>query len=89
MSNKNEYRIYVSDFKDHEDSGPWRSYDLEATGSTLDELLNSAVYWQTDQDGESMGDIPADDRIAQRYITIWFKQTIRESIERKLSYEET
>lgn len=60
--------IECRDFKDHDEGGRWRSYDLETYGHTLEELLSNAVYWQTDQDGGSIGDVPADDPAAQEYI---------------------
>lgn len=66
--------VFETDVKDHEDCGRWRSYDLEAEGATLDELLESAVYWQTDQDGGSMGSIGADDDLAVQIITDKFAQ---------------
>jgi hypothetical protein len=68
------YTLSVPDFMDHADAGPWRSYDLQAEGDTLEELLDSAVYWQTDQDGGSLGDRPADDSHAQVYIEKWFRE---------------
>jgi hypothetical protein len=61
--------IFIEDCKEHEDSGAWRSYDLETEGETLDECLDNAVYWQVNQDGESLGGIPADDDLAIRLIT--------------------
>ena len=39
---------------DFADSGPWRSYALEASGNTLDELMNDAQIFETDQDGGSL-----------------------------------
>lgn len=64
-----KHSIECADFKDHDDSGRWRSYDLETFGDTLDELLDNAIYWQTDQDGGSLGECAADDDAAVEYIT--------------------
>ena len=76
MSNPNEtwYSIEAPDFMDHQDCGPWRSYDLQAEGRSVDELIESAVYWQIDQDGGSLGDIPADDNRAVEFILNWCKE---------------
>lgn len=63
------FTIECNDFKEHRDAGPWRSYDLHTEGSTLEELLNNAVYWQIDQDGGCLGYVSADDSIAVEYIT--------------------
>ena len=35
----------------YEACGPWRCYSLDATGSSLDELLESATILEIDQDG--------------------------------------
>jgi hypothetical protein len=64
--------VDVQDFKDHADEGRWRSYHLFAEGDTLEQLLDSAVYFMTDQDGGEMGEVPADDAKAQAYITKYF-----------------
>ena len=64
--------LTIENFKDHEDEGQWRSYDLETEGATLEECLENAVYWQTDQDGGSLGDIPADDDRAVAAIEKWW-----------------
>lgn len=69
-----KYYVFCSDFKEHQDAGPWRSYDLESEGNSLDELLENAVYWQVDQDGGSLGDTPADDADAVSYIETWFAE---------------
>lgn len=66
------FTLRVPDFKDHADEGRWRSYDLETEGDTLEELLDNAIYWQTDQDGGEMGDVPADDTSAQKHIAKWY-----------------
>ncbi len=66
-------KIECADFKDHEDEGRWRSYDLEAEGDTLEQLLAGAIYWQTDQDGGSLGEVEADDDKAVEYITAEFE----------------
>lgn len=57
-----KYRYYISDFKDHCDAGPWRSYDLQAEGDTLEELLDNAWIFEVSQDGESLRDYKADCR---------------------------
>lgn len=72
--------IECRDFKDHEDGGCWRSYDLETFGHTLEELLENAVYWQTDQDGGSIGEVPADDAKAQEYIEAEYKKRLEEQV---------
>jgi len=36
---------------DYQDSGSWRSYDLESYGSTRQELIENAGISETDQDG--------------------------------------
>ena len=74
MSNPRYYAFEQLDFKDHQDAGPWRSYDLCAEGSTIDEMLDSAVYRQTDQDGGSLGEVLADDPEAQKFILSWCKE---------------
>lgn len=32
--------------------GPFRHYDLETEGTNLDELVDNAVIWEVDEDGE-------------------------------------
>ena len=59
------------DFMDYQDAGPWRCCDLCAEGRTVDELIEDARYWQTDQDGGCLGDIPADDNRAVEFILEW------------------
>jgi hypothetical protein len=71
-----KYSIEAPDFMDHQDEGPWRSYDLQSEGDTLEELLTNAVYWQTDQDGGSLGEVEADDDAAQAYITNWYNERV-------------
>lgn len=68
------FNIFIPNFKQHEDQGRWRTYDLEAHGDTLDELIDSAVYWQTDEDGGEMGEVPADDVKAQSFIIDWYER---------------
>jgi hypothetical protein len=70
--------ISCENFKDHEDEGRWRSYDLETEGETLEELLANAVYWQIDQDGGSLGEVEADDDHAVDYITKEFNRIMAE-----------
>lgn len=38
----------------YQDSGPWRSYELNASGSTKEELLEDATISEMDQDGDSL-----------------------------------
>ena len=33
------------------DDGPFRSYTLQASGTTLREVLDDAIIWEVDQDG--------------------------------------
>lgn len=75
------FNLFEADFKDHQDEPPWRSYDLETEGDTLEELLDNAVYWQTDQDGGSLGEVPADDDEAQEYIIKWFHEKVMSMLE--------
>ena len=35
----------------HQDSGPWRSYELSTSGYTLEELRENAYVSQIDKDG--------------------------------------
>lgn len=67
-----KYSITLPDFKDHQDSGVWRSYELQAEGNTLQELLDSAVYYMVDQDGGELGFKAADDADAVSYINTYF-----------------
>lgn len=36
---------------DYRDIGPWRSYQLQTQGDTLQELIENAVISEVDQDG--------------------------------------
>ena len=46
------YNIDESDLGvDYQDAGPWRSYGLESSGETIEELINNATIYETDQDG--------------------------------------
>jgi hypothetical protein len=48
-------KFYVSIDEDsgfcNEDEGGFRSYQLQADGESLNELLDSAMIWEVDQDG--------------------------------------
>lgn len=35
----------------YQDEGPWRSYELVASGTTLEELIEDATISEVDQDG--------------------------------------
>jgi hypothetical protein len=50
---KRKYKIDISEDTGvfHEDTGPWRSYELEAYGNTVEEALESAYIYEIDQDG--------------------------------------
>jgi len=43
----NEIDIGIS----YQDEGPWRSYGVESSGSTIEELFENATVYETDQDG--------------------------------------
>lgn len=77
LQSKFRRALRVSDFKDHDGPGRWRSYDLETHGVTLDECLQNAIYWHVDQDGESIGESIADDNAAVDYITNWFNGEVK------------
>jgi hypothetical protein len=64
-----DFDLFCANFGSGDIDGRFVSYDLEAWGDTLGEALDNAVYWQVDQDGESLGDIRADDDEAVDYIT--------------------
>lgn len=68
------HTIEVPDFKEHDDAGPWRTYALYTEGETLEECLNNASYFITDQDGGEMGACKADDNEAQEYIEQYFRE---------------
>jgi hypothetical protein len=54
-----KYYIDESDLGvDYQDEGQWRSYGLEASGETLEELLNDAYVYETDQDGGEITSYP-------------------------------
>jgi hypothetical protein len=59
---------------DYQDEPPWRAFELFSEGRSVEELIESAVYWQIDQDGGSLGSIPADDPKAVEYIIEWCKK---------------
>lgn len=77
---KNKFHISISGFSEEDDSPMFISLDLEATGDTLDEMLNNASYWQIDQDGGERGHIEADDVRAQDYITDFFSKLTNEEL---------
>jgi hypothetical protein len=60
--------ISISNVKDDSDDGRWCSYDLDTEGNTLDELLDNASYYMTDQDGGEIGFTEADDALAYELI---------------------
>lgn len=74
-----KYEISAPDFREYEDEGPWRSLDLYTEGDTLEELLDSACYFMTDQDGGSLGEREADDDKAQAYIADEFNKQTRQA----------
>jgi hypothetical protein len=59
----NIYDIEVGNSED----GPFRSYFLSADGDTLDALLESAVIFEVDQDGEECVDYPIGDYSTEIY----------------------
>lgn len=36
---------------DYQDAGPWRSYEMTATGDTFEEMCEDATITEVDQDG--------------------------------------
>ena len=52
---KVKYSIQYKDLEiDYQDSGIWRSYELSASGNTLEEMLEDATISEIDQDGETL-----------------------------------
>lgn len=45
----------------YQDSGPWRSYQLTASGNTFEELLEDATISEVDQDGGELNCYGLDD----------------------------
>lgn len=64
------YCIEISDVKTSED-GRFYSFDLFSEGSTLEELINNAVYVGIDQDGGEGPTYEADDLDAEKLIINW------------------
>lgn len=52
---------------DFADSGPWRSYALEATGRTLKDLLDDACIFEIDQDDGTLSDYNLGDASSEVY----------------------
>lgn len=52
---------------DYQDEGPWRSYGVQSEGSTIDELLENAYIYETDQDGGELNCYPIDDASNEVY----------------------
>ena len=56
----NHKKLIIEEYVDlgimHQDSGPWRSYELSTSGHTLEELLENAYVSQIDQDGGELQD---------------------------------
>jgi hypothetical protein len=74
MEPKMKLSIFIERCKDKPSDDGCIFYDLETEGHTLFELLQNAVYWQVDQDGQNLGDIPADDAFAESLIAKeWLK----------------
>jgi hypothetical protein len=50
---KRKYKIDISADTGvfYQDAGPWRSYELEAYGDTVQEALDGAYIYEIDQDG--------------------------------------
>lgn len=38
----------------HSDEGPWKSYELYAEGNNLDQLMETAIISEIDQDGDDL-----------------------------------
>lgn len=53
---KKKYNLEISDYKEFADAGAWRSYDLQASGDTLEELFDDSHVFEVDQDGGDITD---------------------------------
>lgn len=54
-----KYTLEIDDLGvEYADSGAWRSYSMEATGTSADELLDNAHIFEIDQDGGNLRDYP-------------------------------
>ena len=67
---------------DYQDTGPWRSYGVESSGETIEELFDNATVYETDQDGGIIDsydlDVADDDvyKVATIYISDLVSTTV-------------
>ncbi len=61
MSYISKYGIDTDLGVSYQDEGPWRSYQLTASGDTLEELLEDANIAEIDQDGGDLDFYPLED----------------------------
>lgn len=60
---------------EYQDAGPWRSYGLESSGETIEELFENATIYETDQDGGEIDSYSIDDaevevyRVANKFLS--------------------
>jgi len=69
-----KYEVTLTNYKTHEDSGQWRSYDLVAEGDTLEELLDSCTVFEMDQDGGDITSYTHCDTPEYNAILNWFNK---------------
>lgn len=85
---QSKYSIGPIEFGETDRFDVWASQELFAEGNTLEELLDSAGYTFTDQDGGELGNsCRADDNDAVDYITEWFNEKIGHEAAEKFTAE--
>jgi hypothetical protein len=63
---KHSFDCYDLDV-DHQDAGPWRSYELTASGDTFEELAKDATISEIDQDGGELNSYAVGDARPEVY----------------------
>lgn len=79
---------------DYQDSGQWRSYGIESSGETIEELFENATIYEIDQDGGEIDCYSMDDadveisKIARKYLSDLVSSSIDDILlEEKELYE--
>lgn len=73
--------------------GPWRSYGLETSGETIEELFENATIYETDQDGGEIECYSIDNaetlvyRIATKHLSDLVSSTIDNILLKEEGYE--
>lgn len=71
-----KYSCEISDYKEFADSGAFRSFDLQAEGDTLDELLDDCHVFEKNQDGGDIRDYKECGTHEEKAIVKWFSEEL-------------